>query len=189
MSRLIDAAREIDRFLRDRGWSYCVVGGIAVPRWGEPRATRDVDICLLVGLGDERTFIDALVGEFESRVDAAAEFAEQNRVVLIRASNGISIDVALGWTPFEESMLSRATPYTLEPGTTLPTATAEDLVVMKAFAARPQDWLDVTGILTRQRGKLDWDYIRGHLSVLCELRESPEILDELERLRERIDRE
>ena len=189
MSRLVEAAREIDHFLRGHGWSYCVIGGIAVPRWGEPRATKDVDICLLAGLGDERSFIEALIGEFESRIEDAAEFAEQNRVVLIRASNGVAIDVALGWTPFEESMLSRATPYPLEPGVTFPTATAEDLVVAKAFAARPQDWLDVTGILIRQRGKLDWDYIRSHLSALCELRESPEILDQLEQLRERVDRE
>jgi hypothetical protein len=189
MSRLIAAAEEIDSFLGRQGWRYCLVGGIAVPRWGEPRTTQDVDICLLAGLGDEAVFIEELLREFKPRIESAAAFAEINRVVLIRASNGIAIDVALGWTPFEEKMLDRATRYEFAPGAVLPTATAEDLVIMKAFAGRPQDWIDVNGILARQRGKLDWDYIRSELALLCELRESPEILDELERLRARIDAE
>jgi hypothetical protein len=41
--------------------------------------------------------------------------------------------------------------------------------------------------LSRQRGKLDWDYILSELAMLCELRESPEIVDQLERLRQKIE--
>jgi len=36
------------------------------------------------------------------------------------------------------------------------TAAAEDLVVMKSFAGRDQDWIDVRGILLKQGGTLDW---------------------------------
>jgi len=32
----------------------------------------------------------------------------------------------------------------------------------------------------RQTGKLDWNYIRDQLGPLAELKEAPEILDELE---------
>jgi hypothetical protein len=56
-------------------------------------------------------------------------------------------------------------------------------VVLKAFAARAKDWLDVEGIIVRQTGKLDWPYIRGQLQPLAELKEAPEIMDELERRR------
>jgi hypothetical protein len=37
--------------------------------------------------------------------------------------------------PFEESAVARATPYEFAPGIFLVTASAEDLIVMKAFAA------------------------------------------------------
>jgi hypothetical protein len=54
---------------------------------------------------------------------------------------------------------------------------------MKAFAARAKDWLDVEGIIVRQTGKLDWTYIRQQLHPLTELKEAPEIMDELDRRR------
>jgi hypothetical protein len=55
--------------------------------------------------------------------------------------------------------------------------------VLKAFAARPKDWLDVEGIIIRQAGKLDWAYIHRQLQPLAELKEEPEIMDELQRWR------
>ena len=54
---------------------------------------------------------------------------------------------------------------------------------MKAFAGRGQDWVDVERIIVRQTGKLDWDYILTQLRPLAELKDSPEILTELERRR------
>jgi hypothetical protein len=187
MNELAEAAKEIDSFMTDRRWSYCIVGGIAVSRWGEPRTTQGIDICVLSGLGTEQVFIQAILAHFRPRIDAAADFAELNRVLLVRARNGVAIDIALGWTPFEENMLKRATPYQLAPDTSVPIASAEDLIVSKAFAGRPQDWIDLEGIVRRQRGKLDWDYIVAELTPLCELKESPETLDELERVRKKTD--
>lgn len=60
---------------------------------------------------------------------------------------------------------------------------SSDLIVMKAFAARAKDWLDVEGIIIRQTGKLDWAYIRRELHPLAELKEAPSIMEELERRR------
>jgi hypothetical protein len=187
MGRLAEAALEIDAYLQARGWTYCIVGGIAIARWGEPRTTSDVDLCLLTGLGDEQAFIAPLLEQFAARVEAAAEFAEHNRVLLIKASNGVGLDVALGWLPFEEQMLRRSSLYEIEAGIFVPTASAEDIVITKAFASRPQDWIDLEGILVRQRGRLEWDYVRRELSALAELKESPQIVEELERIRGRVD--
>lgn len=63
------------------------------------------------------------------------------------------------------------------------TCSAEDLIVLKAFADRPKDWVDVEGVLIRQSTGLDWDYIRHHLTQLAELKEAPELVGRLERLR------
>jgi hypothetical protein len=52
--------------------------------------------------------------------------------------------------------------------------------VLKAFAGRGQDWVDIERIIVRQTGKLDWNYIREQLQPLAELKEAPEILNQLE---------
>ena len=58
----------------------------------------------------------------------------------------------------------------------------EDLIVLKAFAARDKDWADVDSIIRRQKGKLDVGYIRENLTWLCELKESPEIMIKINRM-------
>jgi hypothetical protein len=56
----------------------------------------------------------------------------------------------------------------------------ESLIVMKAFADRPQDWMDIRGVLVRQSSEgLDWDWIQDRLKPLCEIKERPEIVSRL----------
>ena len=38
-------------------------------------------------------------------------------------------------------------------------ATSEDLLLMKALAGRPRDAEDARGIVSRQVGGIDWDYV------------------------------
>ncbi len=70
----------------------------------------------------------------------------------------------------------------------LRTCIAEDLVVLKAFAGRPQDWLDLESVLVRQRRTLNWRLILRELKPLLELRETPENLDKLRQLRDKVDK-
>jgi hypothetical protein len=60
--------------------------------------------------------------------------------------------------------------------------TAEDFIIHKTIANRGKDWGDVEGILIRQRGKLDIDYIRNWLSQIAEALETPEILSRFDEL-------
>jgi hypothetical protein len=177
------AAADLQRRCEERGWRFCLIGGLALQRWGEPRETIDVDVTLLTGFGHEEAFIRALLGWYAARVPDPLAFALANRVVLLQAPSGVGIDVALGGMPFEESAVTRATPYEFAPGMFLRTASAEDLIVMKAFAARPKDWVDVEGIVIRQGDRLEWHYIEQHLRPLVELKEEPEILDRLAHIR------
>lgn len=176
MNALFAAAKEVCDFMKARRWKFCVIGGLAVQRWGEPRETLDADMTLLTGFGEEERYVAALLDAFESRIADGMQFALSRRVLLISASNGKPIDVSLGALAFEVSMIRRAVQVEFCPGLTLPCCTAEDLFVMKAFAARPRDWLDAEGVVVRQTS-LNKPHILRHLSVLCELKESPEILD------------
>jgi hypothetical protein len=67
----------------------------------------------------------------------------------------------------------------VEPGCAVRVCTAEDLIVMKAFANRAIDWHDVRGVIVRQKGELDWRYINKELTPLSEAKEQPEILERL----------
>jgi hypothetical protein len=185
MNPVFEAAIEVQRFLQESGWRFCIIGGVALQRWGEPRATVDVDLTLLTGFGAEEGFIQGLLSHFKPRRPDAAEFALASRVMLLWASNEIGVDIALGGFSFEEDVVSRATPFLFAPGVSLVTCSAEDLVVLKAFAGRPQDWIDVEGILVRQGEGLDWGYILRQLPPLCELKEDPEVLPRLQKLRQR----
>ena len=167
------------------GWRFCFIGGIANFRWGTPRLTNDLDLTLLTGFGNERAFADALLAEFEPRLADARDFAERHRVVLVRTDDGFGVDIALGAMPFEERTIERSSNVELVPGAILRTCSASDLVVHKAFAARPQDWVDIEGVILKQRGELAWPQIWSDLGELAELKEAPELLDELERVARR----
>ena len=183
MNEVIRAAAQVQVVCETNRWRFCFIGGLALQRWGEPRETVDVDLTLLTGFGGEDPYVAELLRQFEPRVPNAAEFALTHRVLLVRAASGVGIDIALGGLPFEEQVVARSSLFTFPPDIPLRTCSAECLIVLKAFAARPKDWLDVEGIIIRQTGRLDWTYIRRQLLPLVELKEAPEIMDELERRR------
>jgi len=189
MNALFAAGLELQCYFRERRWSYCLIGGLAVIRWGEVRATLVVDILLLTGFGSEETYARETLSHFRSRIPQAVEFALKNRVLLVKASNDVPVDISLGGISFEEEAIRRAKPFDFAPGVSLVTCSAEDLIVFKAFADRPQDWLDIDGVLIRQKNLLDWNYIHGQLAPLCALREAPEILKKLYDLREKMKNE
>ena len=161
---------------------FCLIGGLAVQRWGEPRVTRDVDLTLLCPFGHEAAAADLLLSEFKPRMADARQFAFRNRVLLLQAGDGIGIDVALGSLPFEARCVQRASDWEIAPGVVLRTCSAEDLVVLKAFAGRPRDWIDLEAVLLRQRATLDWTQVFGELEPLIGLAEAPEKLDKLKAL-------
>jgi hypothetical protein len=183
MSDLLEVARDLQTFCDRQGWNSCVIGGIAVLRWGEPRVTRDVDLTLLTGFGAEESFVSVLLAEYPARVTDPMVFARQNRVLLLQTPERVGIDISLGALPFEESVVRNATDYSFGPGLSLRTCSAEDLVVMKLFASRPIDIRDAESVVLRHGEQLNWVYIQEQLAPLVELKEEPEILLTLARLR------
>jgi hypothetical protein len=182
MIELYRSATEIQEFFRQRDWQFCIIGGVAVLRWGQIRATKDVDVTLLAGIGQEEIFVDELLKTFSFRPPGSREFALRNRVMLLTDRHGIPMDVALGAIPFEERAVQRSSLWEAQPNVFLRTCSAEDLLVHKCFASRELDWADVAGILARQAGKLDLDLVRRELRLLAEMKEDPQIVEKLEAL-------
>lgn len=184
MNPIFAAALEVQEFCLGHRFRFCFIGGLAVQRWGEPRLTIDVDVTLLTGFGAEASFVEALMERFQGRRSDTREFALRNRVVLLESSSGIPLDVSLGAMPFEERAVTRATGFQVEPGVALTTCSAEDLIVHKAFADRPKDWLDIEGIALRQAGRLNERLIFDELHPLLVLKGTLEIEERLRRVLE-----
>jgi hypothetical protein len=156
MIELIESARQLQDFCDRQGWRSCIIGGIAVIRWGETRVTRDIDVNVLTGFGGEDRVIDGLLSNYAARLPNARAFAIRNRVLLLNTPTGTGIDVSLGALPFEEMVIEHASSFAFAPSSELRTCSAEDLVVMKLFASRPLDIRDAEGVAIRNRGQLDW---------------------------------
>lgn len=102
------------------------------------------------------------------------------RVLLLRSRAGVDLDLALGALPFEERSVERASDYAFMDGCRLPTCSAEDLIVHKAFAGRDRDWADIRGIANLQKGNLDRALIRSELVPLLAAKDDVESMEKLE---------
>jgi len=183
METVLEAALEVQRILGSRRERFCIIGGLAVQRWGKQRVTQDVDVTILCPFGSEPAITERLLSLFQPRIADAREFAFRFRVLLLRTAGGVGLDVSLGALPFEERCVARSSDWEISPGSALRTCSAEDLVVLKAFAGRPQDWFDIESVVIRKHRSLDWKQLFEELTPLVELKGAPETLDRLQELR------
>lgn len=102
-------------------------------------------------------------------------------MVLVETSGGVPVDISLAGLPFEGRLIARSSPFVTERATTLITCSAEDLIVLKAFAGRVQDWLEVQGIM-RQGPRLNRELVLNEVRPLLELKEDLEGVERLQHL-------
>lgn len=135
-----------------------VIGGLAVSLRGLPRMTVDVDLVIQADVDDglriarnlpSTPFMPLFEG-VEDVVASAFILPVRHRVT------GVRVDLAIGMSGFERDAISRATPVVVG-GTTIPVVSVEDLLVMKALAARPQDESDIRGLVDVQQESIDWE--------------------------------
>lgn len=183
MNKLVVAAQHVQAVLDGGGLRFCFIGGFAAQRHAEPRVTRDVDVSILTGLGNEDRVIDAMLAAFAPRRADARAFAERYRVLLLKTTDDIGIDATLTALPFEADIIARSTLFEFAPGVRLRTCGAEDFLVMKIFAGRPIDWRDVEMTLRRHRGGgLDLAAVRERVEPLLAAKDDSGSLAEFERL-------
>lgn len=170
MNGILDSAVEVDRTLSALCFDYCVIGGVALQRWGQPRTTLDVDATVMTVFGQEEPVVRKLVECFRPRIDDAEDFALESRTVLLVSSQGVGIDISLGALPFESRMVGRSSIWQVGEAKRLRTCSAEDLVVLKAFAGRDQDWVDVQSVVDRQTSRLDCGLVLQEAEPLLDLK-------------------
>ena len=175
-----EAAWEVHEFLTRAGLRYAIIGGVAAQHWGEPRLTVDLDVTVAAPLDQAEILVRALVERFSPRHPDPVTFARQTRVVPVRAANGCPVDISLAIPGYEDELMARAVEYELEPGRIVRLASAEDIIIHKAVAGRPQDLKDIAGVVYRRRETLDVSYVRRWLREFSSALDMPEILERFE---------
>ena len=132
--------------------------------------------------GGEERYVDRLLAAYVPRRPDARAFALERRVLLVQTTDAIPIEISLAALPFEERVADRSTALLFQPGASITACSAEDLIVLKAFADRVQDWLDVEGIIVRQGAALRRAQLLEELTGLLELKEDETPRVSLERL-------
>ena len=176
MTGLEGAATEIATLLSRLRVPYMIIGGLANLQWGAPRSTVDVDVSVWV----EEKRIEAVVRELAAALRALPAdplaFVRETRVLPLKTSAGVRVDVTFAVLPVEEEAIRRAVERRIG-GRPVRVCTAEDLVLHKIISDRPRDLEDIRGILRRMGGKLDRAYLDPKVASLAEAMERPEIAE------------
>lgn len=170
------------KWWKKAGVEGIIIGGLAVAIHTRARSTQDIDaVILLDESGWEKFLSTGKSFSFEGRYDNTLAFARESRVFLLRhAPTDTRIDLSIGALPFEEEALRRA--IRVKYGRlSIPIATVEDLMIMKAVAGRDQDRMDIIRII-QDFENLDLEYIRGHLKNFATILDTPEVLTTVEHL-------
>ncbi|MGH9138930.1 MAG: hypothetical protein ACRD0G_18110 [Acidimicrobiales bacterium] len=141
--RFEDKVEAVHEALRAAEVPHAIGGALALAFYGEPRATKDIDVNVFIPV--------------EHRSVVVAAFAKLGIVTTDRADpdrdgweqfkwGQIPVDVYYAYDPFHEAMQrdARDLPYG-EP--LLPFLSPEHLAACKAIFDRPKDWLDLDQML------------------------------------------
>ena len=181
MTKLEAALLDLGAFLDELRIPYMVIGGFANLYWGVERFTRDLD--LTVEVADE-ALPEVLRRLGERLVFAVSEpltFARRNHLVRARVKSGVDVDLILAVLPYELAAIRRAVTAEVSGGR-IRMCSAEDLIIHKLASERPQDAVDVEGIVLRQASRVDRDYLWPLVRDLAAGLERPEIVGFLARV-------
>jgi predicted nucleotidyltransferase len=151
---VINALRDLVEALDGADISYVLMGGVGAVAMARPRTTDDLDIFVVPD--DAPRVLDVLEG---------AGFATEvhDPTWLFKAfKHGVLVDVIFrssGDIYLDPEMLERAEVREFK-GVPVPVIAPEDLLVIKAIAARedsPHHWYDALAVVSR--GGLDWEYL------------------------------
>jgi len=179
--RLEDALQTAIAFLEQRGYSYAIIGGIALAQWGFPRLTMDVDIKVLVPNMEYSIVRSNIQKAFP---ESAREI--NNSLIVAVKIEGVTVNFLLALPGYEEAMIDRSVQVNFD-GNLVWVCTAEDLIIQKVVANREKDWLDVETVLIEQWGKLDLAYIQEWLRQFAEALDDSDLLNKYRQLIEKVE--
>jgi len=136
---LISAAADVLVLLKQEGVEGCLVGGLAVSVYCDPRFTRDVDLAIAVD-NDERAelLMQSLVKRgFQIAAVVEQEAVERLAMTRLLNADGISIDLLVASSGVEAEIVKDAQRLEVIKGTVLPVARIGHLIALKLLSVAP----------------------------------------------------
>ena len=151
--------------LERAGIPYMVSGSFASVLYGQPRATRDVDLVVNPTEDQLRVFVASLAGEYYVSLEAAEEALRERSTFNV-------VDLQTGWKA--DLIIRKNRPYSIEEfrrrqtatilGIALEVVSREDSILSKLEWAKKsgsdRQIEDVAGVVRLQSSALDLDYLR-----------------------------
>jgi hypothetical protein len=182
----LEGSAQLQALLAQAGIKSMVVGGLAVAVWGEPRATRDADLKVLLERRDSPRLLACLPADKYEVPINALDILERLGFLFIRCAGGLRIDLLLAETAFDAQAVARSRLVLALPSLNLVVCAPEDLIVYKMISTRPRDQADVPGILLRQRDSLDHQYVERWLMEFEKALDDSTLINSYRRLREAV---
>ena len=173
--------KRVITFLNNQELNYLVIGGIAVSVIGEPRETKDIDLCIFI----KRTDVADFLGKAETKgyiVDRDNMVKRVRETGTFNIMDGkVRIDFLVASHKFEKSAFKRKIEIEMQ-GVKAYYPAPEDLMLLKIVAGRLRDLADAERIAIRYFGKLDKEYLLNWAMKLSDEAEDMRIYSEVKRL-------
>jgi len=156
-SGLVGALSQVAGLLDDAGFSWCLVGGLAVSVRCEPRFTRDVDLAVRVLDDTEAERVSRLLLGSGYELLSLIEHDKTGRLATARFrpprsnEHGVTTDLLFASSGIEPEVVDGAEALELLPGKLISVATVPHLLAMKLLShdsdSREQDAIDIKHLL------------------------------------------
>jgi len=150
---LYQALRKIISVLESLEVSYALIGGLALAFYQVVRATKDLDLLILLSPADMAKFAGQLAASglpSSAREGAPGDPVVGVVVVQVPVGGGqLTCDLLLPSARWQSEAVRNARTFDIE-GLPVRVVQARDLFLLKLYAGGPQDLLDASRLLQRQ---------------------------------------
>ncbi len=146
---------------------YYITGGVAAIAHGEPRATIDLDVVILIDLADLPTLaasFEALGFYVAGLTDVLAGSLRCLNITHLETIENVDLMIS-GRDEYDLIKFDRRRLYTLPGSGEVAIASPEDVIISKLIWRREsqsdKQWRDILGVLKVQQEKLDFAYLQS----------------------------
>ena len=159
--RVTTTLSQVVDVLNAQGAQYALIGGLGVALRGNIRATQDVDILMHIVQLRLPSLFEAM-RDCGCQLDVVAAVREWNDggMLAVEWPERVQVDLLKPVIPVFHRIIERASDEAFNEQV-VRVADAESLLLLKLLAFRPLDQEDIRGILTKNAGGLNLDWVRS----------------------------